>query len=439
MLAYYSGSDGSPKRLSGVSPAGNVGRRNRVIGSRIILRRRACDRSSLGSRGGGGLTKEIQCPTDTTHESEFSELESEDLKELDEQYAEASQDAMERAQQYLDALDGKIADSDEDEEEADDEDQEEDGDRADGSGEEAECESCEEQDSVAPLTDKLGVLELDELGGATGENATNATTEKVLDPWGEERAAFELEHTNDMKFIAASKHTAKTMGEMFRGDDDDDDDDDDDEEDEDDDDDENLLKDEDETPSSDYGFGPPKSESDSKPHFGFGQKKKRVYSDILSDSPRFGPTESDNEALIGKILNKYAFDDDDDDDSDKVGEDLTEKQIEKEFEDHEREQRRAMERWRKTLSPRDRVVGWIPKEEYEALSDDTDWQNSPHNKLHFHSKRAGWMQHPRKNSKGSRRCIKCANRRGLNREHGLTICRQCFADNALAMGWKVER
>ncbi|OMH84630.1 40S ribosomal protein S29 [Zancudomyces culisetae] len=46
-----------------------------------------------------------------------------------------------------------------------------------------------------------------------------------------------------------------------------------------------------------------------------------------------------------------------------------------------------------------------------------------------------WNSRPKKYGKGSRQCRVCAHRMGLIRKYGLNICRQCFRENASAIGF----
>lgn len=47
-----------------------------------------------------------------------------------------------------------------------------------------------------------------------------------------------------------------------------------------------------------------------------------------------------------------------------------------------------------------------------------------------------WNSHPRKYGKGSRGCRICGHRMGLIRKYGLSICRQCFREDAHLIGFK---
>ena len=44
--------------------------------------------------------------------------------------------------------------------------------------------------------------------------------------------------------------------------------------------------------------------------------------------------------------------------------------------------------------------------------------------------------HLRKYGKGSRTCRKCGHRDGLIRKYGIMLCRQCFREKALEIGFK---
>ncbi|KAF9958511.1 40S ribosomal protein S29 [Mortierella alpina] len=46
-----------------------------------------------------------------------------------------------------------------------------------------------------------------------------------------------------------------------------------------------------------------------------------------------------------------------------------------------------------------------------------------------------WNSHPRGYGKGSRECRVCTHPAGLIRKYGLNICRQCFRENAAAIGF----
>jgi len=50
-----------------------------------------------------------------------------------------------------------------------------------------------------------------------------------------------------------------------------------------------------------------------------------------------------------------------------------------------------------------------------------------------------WNSHSRKYGKGSRGCRICGHRMGLIRKYGLSICRQCFRENAHLIGFKKFR
>ena len=50
-----------------------------------------------------------------------------------------------------------------------------------------------------------------------------------------------------------------------------------------------------------------------------------------------------------------------------------------------------------------------------------------------------WRSHPHKYGKGSRYCRICGNRQALIRKYGLNICRQCFRENALTIGFEKLR
>ncbi|KAJ1800124.1 40S ribosomal protein S29, partial [Coemansia sp. RSA 2399] len=47
-----------------------------------------------------------------------------------------------------------------------------------------------------------------------------------------------------------------------------------------------------------------------------------------------------------------------------------------------------------------------------------------------------WFSHPRRYGKGSRACRICVHRAGLIRKYGLDLCRQCFRENAAAIGFE---
>ncbi|TPX69137.1 hypothetical protein SpCBS45565_g02679 [Spizellomyces sp. 'palustris'] len=46
-----------------------------------------------------------------------------------------------------------------------------------------------------------------------------------------------------------------------------------------------------------------------------------------------------------------------------------------------------------------------------------------------------WFSHPRKYGKGSRQCRVCSHQAGLIRKYNLNICRQCFREYALDIGF----
>eukprot|EP00353_Schmidingerella_taraikaensis_P002607 CAMPEP_0185577572 /NCGR_PEP_ID=MMETSP0434-20130131/10435_1 /TAXON_ID=626734 ORGANISM="Favella taraikaensis, Strain Fe Narragansett Bay" /NCGR_SAMPLE_ID=MMETSP0434 /ASSEMBLY_ACC=CAM_ASM_000379 /LENGTH=54 /DNA_ID=CAMNT_0028195177 /DNA_START=26 /DNA_END=190 /DNA_ORIENTATION=- len=43
--------------------------------------------------------------------------------------------------------------------------------------------------------------------------------------------------------------------------------------------------------------------------------------------------------------------------------------------------------------------------------------------------------HPKTYGPGSRKCRVCSNRRGLIRKYGLMICRRCFREKAVEIGF----
>ena len=47
-----------------------------------------------------------------------------------------------------------------------------------------------------------------------------------------------------------------------------------------------------------------------------------------------------------------------------------------------------------------------------------------------------YNQHPRNYGKGSRTCRKCGARKGLIRKYGLDICRRCFREKAVEIGFQ---
>ena len=44
--------------------------------------------------------------------------------------------------------------------------------------------------------------------------------------------------------------------------------------------------------------------------------------------------------------------------------------------------------------------------------------------------------HPRKYGPGSRKCRICGNTHGLIRKYGINICRRCFREKAVEIGFK---
>ena len=44
--------------------------------------------------------------------------------------------------------------------------------------------------------------------------------------------------------------------------------------------------------------------------------------------------------------------------------------------------------------------------------------------------------HPRKYGQGSRKCRVCGNKHGLIRKYGINICRRCFRERAVEIGFK---
>ncbi|KAJ2826842.1 40S ribosomal protein S29 [Coemansia erecta] len=47
-----------------------------------------------------------------------------------------------------------------------------------------------------------------------------------------------------------------------------------------------------------------------------------------------------------------------------------------------------------------------------------------------------WNSRPRRYGKGSRQCRVCTHRAGLIRKYKLDLCRQCFRENANAIGFQ---
>jgi len=113
--------------------------------------------------------------------------------------------------------------------------------------------------------------------------------------------------------------------------------------------------------------------------------------------------------------------------------------VEKEYDEYQKQRQDAFERWRASLHAANRPCGFIPKEEFDVLSQDEDVRNSMWNKPRYKCKRAGYMQHNRRHAKGGRQCRLCGNRKGLIRKYGLNMCRQCFYDNSEALGWRTYK
>ncbi|KAF2429775.1 hypothetical protein EJ08DRAFT_590220 [Tothia fuscella] len=50
-----------------------------------------------------------------------------------------------------------------------------------------------------------------------------------------------------------------------------------------------------------------------------------------------------------------------------------------------------------------------------------------------------WFSRPRGYGKGSRQCRVCAHNAGLIRKYGLNICRQCFRERSVDIGFTKVR
>jgi len=433
---------------------------------------------------GGKLTSGLAFPSDTTDEDEFTEVSSDAReKENEEMYGDMSESFLEEVQRFLDEREGKAvkrkkkkkkkeksgtAESGQDEDEDDDKDDDD-----------------EDEDDVADKIKKLRVTDEDDDDDEdkTGESAEDDEDEDDEDEGSDGRPIKAKEPVNLQKLS-----TRKMLGLYNPPTEDEDEDEDEEDEDEE----EGGKGGGGDSEDSDEESGwPEHSAVDSSEKFGaslttdeagffyriatkYQAGKKKDDDDDDDDDDVAKKVEKVNKGEIGDDNAKEEDDDDENDDDDEKEDDgdeggggsdgdddeddsedgenqknllagresrpvLNQVLLEKEYNDYQKEKKRSFANWRARLREGDRVQGYVTREEWDELSHEEDIFHSPHNELHFHCKRAGYMMHPRRQSKGGRQCKQCYNRKGLIRKYGIDMCRQCFYDNAHELGWRTYK